>query len=98
MAKVEIKVGQKVAWTSTSIGYSAEREGEVICVVPAGAYPFTRVDGRGGCTLPDGQKIPYSRTRRGSGMPRGHTSYVVRVPDGTNGNFIYYWTSECEQI
>ena len=44
-------------------------------------------------TLPDGQKIPYSRTRYGGGLPRHEVSYIVRVPNPKNPHAAesYYW-------
>lgn len=50
-------------------------------------------DDRKNYTLPDGQKIPYARTRYGGGIPRNEVSYIVRVFNSENPHAAetYYW-------
>jgi hypothetical protein len=89
-----LKVGTKVQWQSQSGGYRVKNRGEIICIVPVGRTPFVlKEDDQKNYTLPDGQKIPYARTRYGGGIPRSAVSYIVRVPNPKNPHAAetYYW-------
>ncbi|CDQ10595.1 conserved protein of unknown function [Acidithiobacillus ferrivorans] len=93
-ADSNLKAGTKVRWLSKSSGYEVENRGEIICIVPAGRQPFVlKENDQKNYTLPDGQKIPYARTRYGGGMPRCAVSYIVRVPNPKTPHAAetYYW-------
>lgn len=87
----EYKIGQKVAWTSGAAGYSTQKTGTIIAIVPAKVDPF-RKDGKD-YVLPGGQRIPYARTRYGGGIPRDKISYIVQVPNPKGPHLAesYYW-------
>lgn len=89
-----LKVGAKVRWSSQAGGRTVKKCGENICIVPAGKQPFTiKENDQKNYALPDGQKIPYARTRYGGGISRNHVSYIVRVPSPKNPHAAetYYW-------
>ncbi|MBU2767120.1 hypothetical protein HAP94_13145 [Acidithiobacillus ferrivorans] len=89
-----MEIGSKVRWLSQSGGHTVTKRGEVICIVPDGRTPFVlKEDDRQHYILPDGQKIPYARTRYGGGLPRSGISYIVRVPNPKNRHAAetYYW-------
>lgn len=91
---INLKVGANVRWFSQTGGRSTEKCGVIICVVPAGEQPFVlKADDQKHYALPDGQKIPYARTRYGGGLPRDKVSYIVRVPNPKNQHTAesYYW-------
>lgn len=90
----KLKVGTKVFWFSQAGGRKTEKRGEIICIVPAGKRPFVlKVDDQKNYVLPDGQEIPYARTRYGGGIPRNAVSYIVCVPNQRNPHAVesYYW-------
>ena len=89
-----LKVGAKVQWSSQAGGRTVKKCGEIICIVPAREQPFVlKADDQKLYTLPDGQKIPYGRTRYGGGIPRNEVSCIVRVPNPENPQAVesYYW-------
>lgn len=85
---VAFQVGDDVEWTSQAGGQAKTKVGKVIAVIPPRVMPFKMKYGdESHYTLPDGQRISYSRTNYGGGMARSAESYVVSVDDGK----AYYW-------
>lgn len=76
-----LKKGSRVCWTSQAHGYASVKEGVIVAVVPKDESPQFHV--------PVGFKL------RLPGMPRDHTSFLVKV----KGNYLYWpRVKDLEQI
>lgn len=80
----KFKVGDRVTWSSQAGGFTAEKTGVVVALVPAGR----------GAT----ESLPYelkrmALPRRYDGWPRDHESYVIKVKVGKMDNAlpVLYW-------
>lgn len=69
--------GDRVKWTSQSLGCKKTKVGTVIAIVPAGEHPEK--------FIPEGFRCGYAM---GFGQPRDHESYLVQV-DG-QGTTLYW--------
>lgn len=94
--KRNLKLGTTVTWSSQAGGHTVKKTGKVVCVVAVGVNPFRiqspNLEGKKCWALPNGLKIPCSRTRYGGGLSREEESYIVRV-EGPKPNTVesYYW-------
>ena len=70
----QFKLGDGVQWTSSSNGSTTAKVGVVEAVIPAGKLPT------------DDQR----READAYGLPRGHESYMVRVPGKTSKGKLYW--------
>lgn len=79
----KLAAGDTVRWTSQAAGSPTTKEGKIVRVVPAGAYPeMARLS----------QEL-YARSNYGGGGPRNQDSYVVLVPGGKTAKAkpVLYW-------
>ena len=60
---MKFKISDKVIWESQAAGISKIKEGEIICVIPAGEMPDCSMSG----------------FNYGGGTIRDHESYLVKV-------------------
>ena len=81
-----MKIGDIVAWKSTSNGVEKEKRGTIVNIVPPHKGPLKYI-----VEAKDATGAAFSSSA-GPGMSRDHESYVVHVPSKTGkGKGTLYW-------
>ena len=81
-----MKIGDIVAWRSTSNGVEKEKRGKIVNIVPPHKGPLKYI-----VEAKEETGASFSSTA-GYGMSRDHESYVVHVPSKTGkGKGTLYW-------
>jgi len=81
-------VGSRVTWKSSSSGYTTQKTGQVVAIVPAGVRPTRGQCSHGGLLNDKLKRLGldrYSTAKLGGGYGRNHVSYLVLV-----GNHLYW--------
>ena len=81
-----MKIGEFVAWRSTSNGSTKEKRGKIVSVVPPHGKPDKYIE-----DATEGTGASFSSSA-GPAMARDHESYIVHVPTKTGkGKGTLYW-------
>ena len=81
-----MKIGDIVAWKSTSSGVEKEKRGKIVNIVPPHKGPLKYI-----VEAKEETGAAFSSSA-GPGMSRDHESYVVHVPSKTGkGKGTLYW-------
>ena len=81
-----MKIGDMVAWKSTSNGVEKEKRGKIVNIVPPHKGPLKYI-----VEAKEETGAAFSSSA-GPGMSRDHESYVVHVPAKTDkGKGTLYW-------